>query len=57
LGKRGDVVFNGADDDGSGTVSVIEMAEAFAEAKKKEKSKKNNCFYDSEWRRKRIVGK
>ncbi|HET6992233.1 MAG TPA: M28 family peptidase, partial [Bacteroidia bacterium] len=32
--KTGDQVFNGADDDGSGTVSVIEMAEAFAKAKK-----------------------
>jgi len=27
-------VYNGADDDGSGTVSVLEMAEAFAKAKK-----------------------
>jgi hypothetical protein len=34
LGKEGDVVFNGADDDGSGTVAVIELAEAFAKAKK-----------------------
>ena len=34
LGKDGDVVFNGADDDGSGTVAVIQMAEAFAKAKK-----------------------
>lgn len=33
LGKRGDVIYYGADDDGSGTVSVIEMAEAFAKAK------------------------
>lgn len=34
LGKRGDVIYYGADDDGSGTVSVIEMAQAFAKAKK-----------------------
>ena len=34
LGKRGSVIYYGADDDGSGTVSVIEMAEAFAKAKK-----------------------
>jgi hypothetical protein len=34
LGKEGDVVYNGADDDGSGTVAVIEMAQAFAKAKK-----------------------
>jgi hypothetical protein len=34
LGKRGDsVIYYGADDDGSGTVSVLEMAEAFAKAK------------------------
>ena len=34
LGKRGDsVIYYGADDDGSGTVSVIELAEAFAKAK------------------------
>jgi hypothetical protein len=33
-GKRGDsVIYYGADDDGSGTVSVIELAEAFAKAK------------------------
>ncbi len=34
LGKDGDVVFNGADDDGSGTVAVMNLAEAFALAKK-----------------------
>jgi hypothetical protein len=34
LGKRGDVIYHGADDDGSGTATVIEMAEAFAQAKK-----------------------
>jgi hypothetical protein len=33
LGKKGPVIFYGADDDGSGTVSVIEMAKAFAKAK------------------------
>jgi hypothetical protein len=34
LGKRGDsIIYYGADDDGSGTVSVIELAEAFAKAK------------------------
>jgi hypothetical protein len=36
LGKRGDsVIYYGADDDGSGTTGVIEIAEAFAAAKKK----------------------
>ncbi len=34
LGIRDSLVFNGADDDGSGTVGLIEIAEAFAEAKK-----------------------
>ncbi len=35
LGKKGEEIFRGADDDGSGTSSVLEIAEAFAEAKKK----------------------
>ncbi len=30
----GDQIFNGANDDGSGTVAVLELAEAFAQAKK-----------------------
>lgn len=34
LGIDGKVVFNGADDDGSGTVAVIELAKSFAKAKK-----------------------
>ncbi|MEJ7736217.1 MAG: M28 family peptidase [Chitinophagaceae bacterium] len=33
IGKRGNIIYFGADDDGSGTVSLIEMAEAFAKAK------------------------
>ncbi|GEO09316.1 M28 family peptidase [Segetibacter aerophilus] len=33
LGTRGKDIFYGADDDGSGTTSVIEIAEAFAKAK------------------------
>ena len=37
LGKRGDVIWYGADDDGSGTVGVMQMAEAFAAAAKKGK--------------------
>lgn len=32
LGKDGPEVYNGADDDGSGTVALIEIAEAFSEA-------------------------
>ncbi len=34
LGMEGDKVFNGADDDGSGTVAVIELAKTFEKAKK-----------------------
>ncbi len=33
IGKDGSEVYNGADDDGSGTVALLEMAEAFARAK------------------------
>lgn len=33
LGKRGNEIYYGADDDGSGTTAVIQMAEAFAQAK------------------------
>lgn len=45
LGKRGDVIYYGADDDGSGTVSVLEMAEAFAEAKKKGKGPRRSIVF------------
>jgi hypothetical protein len=30
MGRRGDYIYNGADDDGSGSVGVMELAEAFA---------------------------
>jgi len=33
LGMVGNVIYNGADDDGSGTVAVIELAKTFAKAK------------------------
>jgi hypothetical protein len=33
VGVEGGEIFNGADDDGSGTVAVIELAQAFAQAK------------------------
>lgn len=35
LGKNGNVIYYGADDDGSGSVGVIQMAEAFSAAAKK----------------------
>ncbi len=34
LGVRGEKIYNGADDDGSGTVAVLEIAEAFQKATK-----------------------
>ena len=34
LGREGNVIFNGADDDGSGTSTVMELARVFVEAKK-----------------------
>lgn len=34
LGKKGEEVYNGADDDGSGTTAVMEIAQAFQKAKK-----------------------
>ena len=34
LGRRGKVINNGADDDGSGTAAVMELAKVFSEAKK-----------------------
>jgi hypothetical protein len=34
IGKEGDKIFYGADDDGSGTVALLELAEAFGKAKK-----------------------
>ena len=33
LGKRGNEIYYGADDDGSGTTAVLQVAEAFAQAK------------------------
>lgn len=45
LGKKGDEIFNGADDDGSGTSSVLEMAEAFALAKKEGHGPKRSMLF------------
>ncbi len=33
IGRRGDAIFNGADDNGSGSSTVLEIAEAFVKAK------------------------
>ncbi len=45
-GKRGDsVIFYGADDDGSGTVAILELAQAFAEAKKSGKGPRRSILF------------
>ena len=45
LGKRDSVIYYGADDDGSGTTSVLELAEAFAQAKKKGYTPKRSIVF------------
>lgn len=45
VGTRNGVVYNGADDDGSGTVGVMEIAKAFQEAKKAGKGPKRSILF------------
>lgn len=45
LGKIGNVIWYGADDDGSGTVSVLQMAEAFTAAAKKGKGPRRTIIF------------
>jgi len=46
LGKRNDsTIFYGADDDGSGTVSILELAEAFAKAKQEGKGPRRSIVF------------
>lgn len=45
LGIHDGVVFNGADDDGSGTVAVMELAEAFMKAKKDGKGPRRSMLF------------
>jgi hypothetical protein len=46
MGQRGDsIIYYGADDDGSGTVSIIELAEAFAKAKKEGKGPRRSIVF------------
>lgn len=45
LGMRGSEIFYGADDDGSGTVSVLELAEAFTKAKAKGKGPRRSIVF------------
>ena len=49
IGKKssgtGDLINNGADDDGSGTVAVIQLAKAFAQAKKDGKGPRRSILF------------
>jgi Zn-dependent M28 family amino/carboxypeptidase len=45
LGKKGDDIYNGADDNGSGTSSVLSLAEAFAKADAAGASMKRNILF------------
>lgn len=45
VGVKNGEVYNGADDDGSGTVAVIEMAKAFAKAKKEGHGPKRSILF------------
>jgi hypothetical protein len=45
LGKRDSVIYYGADDDGSGTVSVLELARAFAKAKAAGKGPRRSILF------------
>jgi Zn-dependent M28 family amino/carboxypeptidase len=45
LGNHGGKIYNGADDDGSGTVAVIQMATAFAKAVKEGNRPKRNIVF------------
>lgn len=45
LGMHNGVVYNGADDDGSGTVAVMQLAKAFAEAKRQGKGSRRSILF------------
>ncbi|MDR2235788.1 MAG: M28 family peptidase [Chryseobacterium sp.] len=45
VGTKNGVVYNGADDDGSGTVAVMQIAKAFQEAKKAGKGPKRSILF------------
>lgn len=45
LGVEGTVVYNGADDDGSGTVAVMDLARAFAKAKKEGRGPRRSILF------------
>jgi Zn-dependent M28 family amino/carboxypeptidase len=45
LGIKGDKIFNGADDDGSGTTTLLELAQAFSIAKKEGNGPKRSILF------------
>lgn len=45
IGRRGDAIFNGADDNGSGTSTVLEVAEAFVTAQKQGKGPRRSVLF------------
>lgn len=45
LGKRDSVIYYGADDDGSGTVTILELAEAFSRAAADGKKPRRNIIF------------
>jgi len=45
IGAEGDVVFNGADDDGSGTVALMELAQAFKMASEQGNGPKRSILF------------
>lgn len=57
VGKRGEDIYNGADDDGSGSMALLEIAQAFKIAVKDGfRPKRSIVFFTCYWRRKRIIG-
>ena len=47
VGKRGEDVYNGADDDGSGSVALLELAQAFKLAKTEGNGPKRSIIFPS----------
>jgi len=45
LGKRGNIIYYGADDDGSGTVSILAMAKAFRDAQTAGKGPRRSILF------------
>ena len=45
LGKRGEAIFNGADDNGSGSSTILEVAEAFVQAKREGKGPRRSVLF------------